>query len=566
MKLWWLPCVLLIAAPCVAQDVGGRNVSVALFSTHTVKSVVITPLSSNAWRARCATCPHEAFAHPLIVAGSMDVFAGGSLRVTEETSRSSRSAGGLWHVRTNAANRDVDVVLTLPSERYVAAVLNAEASPNEPQQSLQALAIVVRTYALKGKHYTAQPGHLAADLCDSTACQAMLLQPSSQAIDDATQRTAGETLWFGAHRADVFFSQSCGGLTEDAGSVWPALCGTPYLQSHTDPYCLRRGRDAWNAQVPLQALAAIAKAEGWHLPADIVAARVTQQSSSHRALRIQFSGRNDETALISASALRFGIGRALGWNQVRSDAYELGVRNGALVFDGRGHGHGVGLCQSGAEEMAAEGKSTQEILSFYFPGTAIRITPLDDGWLQLQAGSLTIRTTSPTSKARQAELEDLWTEAQKRFPPHHALTATLIFAPTSELFRQLTNLPGWMLAETQGNVVVLQPEAVLRAKQRSETATLLHEMLHVAVEADCSAKTPLWLREGLVEVLAGDSTGSPASMSSQAMEAELLHPSSLQANEQVHHAAGAKVKGLIARYGVSVVRGWLASGPPAGVA
>jgi stage II sporulation protein D len=566
MKLWRLYCALLIAASCVAQDDGGRNVSVALFSTHTVKSVVITPLDANAWRAHCATCPHEAFAHPLIVAGSMDVFAGGSLRVTEETSHSSRSATGLWHFRANAAGSAVDVVLTLPSERYVAAVLNAEASPNEPPQSLQALAIVVRTYALNGKHYTAQPGHLAADLCDSTACQAMLLQPSSQIIDDAAQQTAGETLWFGARRADVFFSQSCGGLTEDADSIWPALRSRPYLQSHTDPYCLRRSRDAWNAQVPLQALAAIAKAEGWHLPADIVAARVTQQSSSHRALRIEFSGRNGETALVSASALRFGIGRALGWNQVRSDAYELGVRNGALVFDGRGHGHGVGLCQTGAEEMAAEGKSTREILAFYFPGTAIRITPLDDGWHEVHADSLTIRAAKQPSAAQQAKLEDFWTEAQKRFPPHHALTATLIFAPTSELFRQLTSQPGWMLAETQGNVVILQPEVVLRAKQRNETATLLHEMLHVAVEAECSAKTPLWLREGLVEVLSGDSTGAPASMSSQAMEAELLHPSSLQANERAHHAAGAKVKGLIARYGVSVVRGWLASGPPAGVA
>ena len=81
------------------------------------------------------------------------------------------------------------------------------------------------------------------------------------------------------------------------------------------------------------------------------------------------------TSIVSASALRFGIGRTLGWNLVRSDAYDLGVRNGALVFDGRGHGHGVGLCQEGGAEMAAEGKAVHEILAFYFPGTTVRIAP-----------------------------------------------------------------------------------------------------------------------------------------------------------------------------------------------
>lgn len=566
MKLWRLSCILLMVSSCVAQDGGGRDVSVALFSTQALKSVVITPLSANAWRAHCATCAQEAFVRPLtVVAGSADVFAGGSLRVTEKASHATRTTTGLWHFRAHAANNDIDVILTLPSERYVAAVLNAEASPNEPAESLQALAILVRTYALNGKHYSPQPGHLDADLCDSTACQAMLLKPASQAIEDAVRWTAGETLWFGARRADVFFSQNCGGLTEDAGSVWPGLSARPYLQSHNDPFCVIRSRDAWNAQVPLQSLAAIAKSEGWHLPADIIAARVTRRSSSHRALRIEFSGQSGETALVSASTLRFGIGRALGWNQVRSDAYELGVRNGALVFDGRGHGHGVGLCQVGAEEMAAEGKSTRDILAFYFPGTAIRITLRDDGWHEVHAGSLTIRATNLPSTTRQADLEHLWMEAQKRFPPHHPLTATLLFTPTSELFRQITSRPGWTLADTRGNVVVLQPEIVLRAKQRNEAATILHEMLHVVVEAECSERAPLWLREGIVEVLAGDKISARDPMSPQNIEAELLHPSSLQASERAHRAAAAKVAMLIARYGISSVRGWLLSGPPAGV-
>jgi stage II sporulation protein D len=215
--------------------------------------------------------------------------------------------------------------------------------------------------------------------------------------------------------------------------------------------------------------------------------------------------------------------------------------------------------------MATEGKSTEEILAFYFPGTAIRILASDKGWQETLTTSLVLRTTTPISLARQAELEELWLDARKRFAPRHPVKPTLIFAPSTEIFRQLTASPGWVLADTQGSVVVVQPEAVLRANQRNETATLRHEMLHVLVEAECNARTPFWLREGLVEVLAGDAAPQTKPLPTSEIDEELLHPTSLQASEKAHLAAAAKVQGLIARYGASTVRGWLLSGPPAGV-
>jgi predicted glycosyl hydrolase (DUF1957 family) len=123
-----------------------------------------------------------------------------------------------------------------------------------------------------------------------------------------------------------------------------------------------------------------------------------------------------------------------------------------------------------------------------------------------------------------------------------------------------------MLASTQGSVIVMQPEAVLRANHAEFATTLLHEMLHAEVEAECSTRTPLWLREGLVEVLAGERVATAEAMSTQAMEAELTHPSARSENERAHRAAAAKVRGLVERYGATSVRRWLASGVPAGVA
>jgi stage II sporulation protein D len=511
-------------------------------------------------------CFHKQLSKSLQITAPSEIFAGGKLRAIDDKSGDAQTAAGLWHIRASRQGGEVSVMLTLPSERYVAAVLNAEAAQDEPAQSLQALAIVARTYALNGNHYTPQSGQLAADLCDSTQCQAMRLAPVSAAIEQAVQATAGETLWFGARRAQVFFSQSCGGVTEDAGAVWQKLRGHPYLSSHADPYCIRRDKAAWHAEIPLTDFVTVAHAEGWHIPAGIVAAHVEERSASHRAIRIAFSDSNGVQSLLAASALRFGIGRALGWNRLRSDAYDLGLRNGALIFDGHGHGHGVGLCQSGAAEMASEGKDAASILSFYFPGTATRITPRDEGWHEEQIGPVAMQSTSVPSSGQNSAIQRAWDEAQRRFPPHKPIAPRIVVAPTTELFRQMTAQPGWALASTSGNRIVLQPESVLRVHGRNVPETLLHEMLHVLVEAESSQRAPLWLREGLVEALAGEANIATSSLTADAIESALTRADSWSESEQAHRAAAARVRALIARYGISTVRGWLSSGPPAGAA
>jgi stage II sporulation protein D len=563
--LWGLLLVVSVGAvAAVAEEGGGRDVSIALFSTRSLHSVTVTPLGVHAWTAKCAKCAPEALHAPLHVVGGMEVFAGGKLRVVDDASGEARTATGLWHLRGSGAKQEVDVVLTLPSEGVVAAVLGAEAGASEPAESLQALAILARTYALNGSHFTAGAGHLPADLCDSTQCQAMLLGSETRAVEEATRDTAGETLWFEGKRAEVYFSQDCGGVTEEGGAVWPGLQGVPYLRSHADPYCLRRDAAVWHAEVSVSDFAAVAKAQGWHVPAKIVAVSVVERSVSRRALKVEFTGEDGTRGVVAASALRFAIGRALGWNRVRSDAYELGVRNGALVVDGRGHGHGVGLCQVGAAEMAAEGKSAREILGFYFPGTVVRIRPGDEGWVEVRSGGLVVRGTEGLTAERQAALERIWGDAQRRFPPRRAVTPEIVFAPTTEMFRELTSQPGWMLASTQGNTIVLQPEEVLRAQERDDSGTLLHEMLHVLVEAEAGDQAPLWLREGLVEVLAGETVGRVGSMSDGEMESALERADSLQASERAHRAAAERVKAMVERYGMSTVRGWLTSGVPAG--
>jgi stage II sporulation protein D len=551
------------AAPAASTDGGGRDLSVALFSTRTVRAVTLTPIGSSTWTATCSHCTRTPMRAPMKFSAG-EIFAGGGLRIRDAASGEEHAATGLWHLR-GTPHEGLDIILTLPSERYVAAVLDAEAAAGEPAASLRALAIVARTYALGGTHYVARPGHLPADLCDSTACQAMRLGPVPLAVDTAVRETAGETLWFGAHRAEVFFSQNCGGFTEDAATAWPAIGKLPYLNAHVDPYCARHGPAHWHAEVSLTSFEAIAQEEGWHVPAHIAAVKVVARSSSHRAIRVAFLAAGQPPTFVSATALRFAIDRALGWNTVRSDLYDLALAHGALVFDGRGYGHGVGLCQAGATEMAREGKSTRDILAFYFPGTSLRILPVDSGWQETRIGPVTVRSTATLRAAQAAGIAATWAEAARRFPEPQMPSPTVWLAPSSELFRQLTAQPGWMLASTAGTTIVLQPGDIFARNHVAFTATLLHEMLHTRVEAEAGARAPLWLREGLVEMLAGEAAPAHPAMRANVIDAALLAPGTREASQRAHLAANATVRSLVTRYGMSTVRGWLVSGVPASI-
>src|SRR6185312_367933 len=548
-----------------ASDQGGGDVRVSLFTTHVVREVVLSSAGANAWTAKCERCAHVPLTGDVRVSAPAELFAGGRLRVRDVASGEERRAAGLWHLRARDAASGFDVVLTLPSERYVEAVVSAESGAADPAESLRAMAVLARTYALNGAHYKPGAGHLPAELCDSTQCQALRLGNVSSAVSEAVWATAGETLWFGQRRAEVFYSQDCGGMTESASAVWPTLRGASYLSAHADPYCVRRDPARWHAEVPLSELARIARSEGWKLPQQIVAVRVSERSQSKRALRVVFRGADGTQDAVAASALRFGIGRALGWNRVRSDGYDVLLRGDALVFDGRGFGHGVGPCQAGAEEMAREGRSAREILAFYFPGTALRITPRDAGWVESVTGGVRVRSVETLSAARKDAIAKTWVDAKRRFAPSAMVSPEVVLAPTTELFRQMSGQPGWMLGSTRGGEIVLQPASVLRANGQEEQSVMLHEMLHALVEAEAGAPAPLWLREGLVEVLAGEKDGPEASLPESTMERALRDPASLEEARRAHQAAGQRVSRLVARYGLGTVRGWLRSGVPIGV-
>jgi len=123
-------------------------------------------------------------------------------------------------LRIAARNGELVLYLTMPIESYVERVVASESSAADSPESLRALAIVVRSFALHQAH-----GHAEYDLCDSTHCQLLHWggNPTRRAAAHAaTLATAGETLWFHGARAEAWFHQNCGGRTATPAELWPS--------------------------------------------------------------------------------------------------------------------------------------------------------------------------------------------------------------------------------------------------------------------------------------------------------------------------------------------------------
>lgn len=570
-----LELFLMLMTPSVIAQKSAEpsTLNVRVFSTQTIKTLSLTPLGSGAQLYFCHHCSVLHTPSPFTLTLSADgihtsfdsaphqrIWLAGAFRIRADGNEQNEAAAGEWKI--SGEHDGLRVLISTSIERYVMYALNGEAAPDEPLESLKAMAVVARTFALDNSHRHAAEGFA---LCDSTHCQALRFRSPSPQAEQAVRETAGETLWFDARRANAFMTQHCGGHTEDAINVWPTLHAS-YLQAHSDPYCLRRAPAKWHAAIGITEFSEILAKQRWNVPAQIDSIRVVKRTSSGRAQLLEIGGASGQ-ASVSASSLRFALDRALGWNQLRSDWYDVALNNGMVQFDGRGYGHGVGLCQAGAFQMAVEGHNYREILNFYFAGTTVRITPQDTGWRELPAAGWTLATINDAQNLV-AMGNPAWGKAQSLFRPRTLVNPTVHLMPTTELYRQTTDEPGWMLASTRGSDIFLQPEAILRA-HGDESATFLHEFLHVLVEQEATPQTPLWLREGLVEALAdGPDRARVASlpqMSVPAIEIALAHPADVTDSRRAHAAAAQFVERLIDRHGLTAVRTWLQSSVPSTV-
>lgn len=248
------------------------------------------------------------------------------------------------------------IVNELPLEEYVESVVVAEVGTNWDLEALKTQAVITRTYAVYKK---AINPNARFHLTSSVMHQVYKGNNSHTLISYAVKETSGEILTYEGKPIEALYHSTSGGKTENAEEVFGK--SYPYLKS-VETNCELSPYWVWERKIPKEEIEKALNVK------DINDITVNAYTSTGRVKELAIESESDRS-VIKATEFR----KLLGWSRLPSTNFHMKVNGNSITFEGKGYGHGVGLCQWSALQMAREGKSYKEILSFFYPGTEIQL-------------------------------------------------------------------------------------------------------------------------------------------------------------------------------------------------
>lgn len=272
------------------------------------------------------------------------------------------SVPGIWVLMSDGSTQ------WMVLEEYLTGVILAEMPTSYDHEALCAQAVVARTYALKRQ---GGERHLKGAVCTDPACCQAYVEVTQylnglgypedvDAANAAAANTAGMVVTYENELIEATYYHSSGGHTEDAVVVWGV--DYPYLQAVESPG--EEEMDGYYQRV-FYSKADLERLLDRELPGSPggwlgwTTYTIGNGVESMLLAGIQYSG-------IELRSL-------LGLN---STIFSMEAEGDGLWITTYGKGHRVGMSQTGAQAMALQGCSWQQILAHYYPGT--RIDKMED--------------------------------------------------------------------------------------------------------------------------------------------------------------------------------------------
>ncbi len=251
-------------------------------------------------------------------------------------------------------------------DEYLVGVVAGEMKPGWPVNAYAAQAIIARTFTME---FLSRGGTRALHGTDISTnekeAQAYNAKNITPAIRKAVQMTKGQVLTYQGHYIKGWYSASCGGETALAkeGLAYKEP-EPPYMESVSCPEAkvIPKSELYWQTTLSSEQINQTLQKLG-QKPVGTVQKLEVLQKAHNRAVMLRFSG-SKGTAELPGADFRVNVGP----EQMRSIwLTDIAVHNGQVLVKGRGFGHGVGLCQWGANALARQNKSPQDIVKYYYP-------------------------------------------------------------------------------------------------------------------------------------------------------------------------------------------------------
>jgi stage II sporulation protein D len=226
-------------------------------------------------------------------------------------------------------------------------VIRAEGGSGQESEYYKTQAVIARTYLYKYFNKHISDGY---NLCDDIHCQAFNGISADPKIVAAIRSTSNIVI---LDRDSLLiisaFHSNCGGETSTAEGVW--LTNQPYLKKVIDPYCINSRNAKWQKSFSTESWTGYLKKSG--LTGNI-SPSVYNFSQNNRITEYK-AGQFTIPLRIMRSDMN-----------LRSSFFSVVYNGDSIVLNGRGYGHGVGLCQEGAMAMAGKGFTYKQIIDFYY--------------------------------------------------------------------------------------------------------------------------------------------------------------------------------------------------------
>ena len=278
---------------------------------------------------------------------------------------------------------------TLDLEDYLCSVISSEMSSNSPMELLKAHAVISRSWAVRA--ISRQPSeyrnHEGLRRINERAVQAVRETAGQVLVYVQSDNVQGTT----EEICDCRYYKCCGGRSEVWRTCWEDI-DVPYIQSVECPYCGRVSAKTlrlvlndydqetkdfhdWKVTYTADELGQIIREKSGIDFGDIVDLIPLHRGASGRIDSLQIVGTKHTEIIGKELKIRYWLSRSClysSWFEVSHNPSPV-TGNPSWTLTGHGWGHGAGLCQIGAAQMAEEGYTYEQILSYYYHNTQLKI-------------------------------------------------------------------------------------------------------------------------------------------------------------------------------------------------